>query len=201
MNEINEMYNKYLSFYNDELTNPSMVGWLNKFDQDIRFNILLNIGVKNNDSVLDYGCGLGHLVDYTVSNNLIIKYKGIDINPNYIKLCNRRLPDYQFELGDIDKETDSYDWVLASGVFTVKINYEDMFDKINKAYTISNKGVAFNALLPNEEFTNYGFNTFDPLTILSNLKQIYDNVYLIRGYTDDDFTIYITKNPLEYDIK
>jgi len=54
-------------------------------EQTERFKNLLEIGVKNNDSVLDFSCGLGDLYSYTKDIRLNINYIGVDINRNFIR--------------------------------------------------------------------------------------------------------------------
>jgi cyclopropane fatty-acyl-phospholipid synthase-like methyltransferase len=183
----------------EHIKSPEKVGWASKFDQDIRFQTLLNIGVKENDTILDWGCGLGHLLDFMKNITLSVNYTGIDINEMSLIETRKCFPDNTFKQGDIDDETDKYDWILASGIFSFGITKEDLYEKIDKALTLANKGVGFNCLLPLEKFVEAGFSTFHSNEIFMDLVEKYetlDNDYrvsLITDYTDDDFTIYIKK--------
>jgi len=183
----------------EDIKSPEKVGWASKFDQDIRFQTLLNIGVKENDTILDWGCGLGHLLDFMKNINLSVNYTGIDINERSLIETRKCFPDNTFKQGDIYDETDKYDWILASGIFSFGITKEDLYEKIDKALTLANKGVGFNCLLPLEKFVEAGFSTFHPNEIFMDLVEKYetlDNDYrvsLITDYTEDDFTIYIKK--------
>jgi len=202
MSSIVDFYNTYFNI--DTTTDPKSslkVGWTSKEEQYTRFAILLNVGVKDGDKILDYGCGLGHLVDYLESKNLNVNYTGIDINPKYIQKACELYNNYSFITNEIEDVDEEYDWVIASGVFTVDLTGEEISNKISKVYSLSKKGFVFNLLLYDEEFEKYGFNSFDPYQVLTELKKVYDNVYLITGYLHDDFTIYITKEPLNYDLK
>ena len=202
MKDIVKLYNQFIECSNDsDWSDPKKVGWSTKHEQEVRFKVLLNIGVKENDKILDYGCGLGHLIDYLDKNNIKVDYTGLDINPTYLEIAKETHKESLFKLGDIDDESDEYDWVLASGVFTYGITDEEIESKVSKGVSIAKKGFAFNMLIPSEDFIAYGFNVFDPLETLSDFKQKYDNVYIAQGYTHDDFTIYITKEPLNYDFK
>jgi cyclopropane fatty-acyl-phospholipid synthase-like methyltransferase len=60
------------------------VGWNSKDNQIIRFQRLLDVGVMNGETILDFGCGYGDLYDYTQKKDLKIKYIGVDINKSYI---------------------------------------------------------------------------------------------------------------------
>ena len=183
----------------ESIKSPEKVGWATKFDQDIRFKTLLNIGVQKNDKILDWGCGLGHLIDYMNSINLEVNYTGIDINERSLTETKKCFPYNKFEVGGIYDVTDHYDWVLASGIFSFGITKEDLFENIDKALTIADKGIAFNCLLPLSRFVEAGFSTFDPNEMFMDMVEKYetlDNHYhvsLITDYTEDDFTIYIKK--------
>ena len=60
---------------------PVAVGWLDgKQNQAKRFETLLNIGVQEGDSILDLGCGLGHMVEHLEKIGLNVRYTGIDTN-------------------------------------------------------------------------------------------------------------------------
>ena len=65
-----EITNNRNNFYNEksqsyEMDSAEIVGWMDgKSNQLKRFQTLLDIGVKNGDSVLDFGCGIGHMVEY-----------------------------------------------------------------------------------------------------------------------------------------
>jgi hypothetical protein len=196
--QVLDIYNYYmLQTTPDGYKSPQKVGWANKFDQEIRFKILLDIGVKPGDSLLDWGCGLGHLIDYMKTNNIEgVVYNGIDINTFIINIAKNSFPEHNFDTATIGDVTNNYDWIIASGIFSFGVDIDDIVNDVSKAYSIANKGVAFNCLLPLQPFIESGFSVYDPKEVLDVLSDIYPNVYLIEGYTNDDFTIYITKEPM-----
>ena len=198
---MNEVYKKYIieaydSFRTEtnNITDPMSVGWSNKHNQTTRFQVLLDIGIIKSDKVLDYGCGLGHMLDYI---NLPY-YKGIDINPTSIDIAQRAHPDACFEVKDIMDEQESFEWVIGSGVFSFLISVDDMLDRMDKALEIARKGVAFNFLLPTIDNPEY-FNTFslDRMDyILDRLMNRRNNDFIIEyvtDYVEHDFTIYLNK--------
>lgn len=192
------LYNMFM-LSDGDFKSPEKVGWVNKFDQDIRFKTLLEIGVKTDDTILDWGCGLGHLIDYMNINNVFVNYIGIDINEDSLIETRKMFPDNNFKVGDIEDETEKYDWILASGIFSFQVSKEEMFRKLDKALALSNKGVAFNCLIKSELFPEeLGYSTFDSNEILKDLCVRYKQdssiwVSLITDYTHDDFTIYLKK--------
>ena len=55
--------------------------------------------VQEGNSVLDVGCGNGRLLEVLAEKK--IKYVGLDLSENLIKVCREKYPDYKFEVGEI----------------------------------------------------------------------------------------------------
>jgi len=170
---------------------PVAVGWLDgKQNQAKRFETLLNIGVQEGDSILDLGCGLGHMVEHLEKVGLNVRYTGIDTNKWSIQQA------YQFREatyihGTIFDIQEKYDWGLASGVFNIEFPKEEMLKTINELLSKVNKGVAFN-LLSNSANNNLTYENYIPEEVVSYLK---GNVSIVENYgVENDFTIYIKKN-------
>ena len=170
---------------------PVAVGWLDgKQNQAKRFETLLNIGVQEGDSILDLGCGLGHMVEHLEKIGLNVHYTGIDTSKRSIQQA------YQFKEatyihGTIFDIQDRYDWGLASGVFNVEFPKSEMLETINELLSKTNKGVAFN-LLSNTSNNSLTYENYIPEEIVSHLKGDVSNV---ENYgVENDFTIYIKKN-------
>ena len=188
--DVNTVYNEYLKDF--PLGHYSAVGWTTKETQYKRFEALFGVGITDNTSLLDYGCGLGHLNDYINLNGYKnINYTGIDINPNYITYAIMRYPGQRFLCTDIEPIDEKFDYVIGSGVFTIIIELNDVIKKIEKAYEICNKSVAFNFLHKKSEL--YPLNLYEPKELLSRLSHI-PNIEIIDNYLiNEDFTIYIKK--------
>ena len=170
---------------------PVAVGWLDgKQNQAKRFETLLNIGVQEGDSILDLGCGLGHMVEHLEKIGLNVHYTGIDTSKKSIQQA------YQFREatyihGTIFDIQDRYDWGLASGVFNVEFPKSEMLETINELLSKTNKGVAFN-LLSNTSNNSLTYENYIPEEIVSHLK---GDVSIVENYgVENDFTIYIKKN-------
>ena len=187
--DVNAVYNEYLTGYP---LGHLAVGWTTKETQYKRFEALFGIGVADNTSLLDYGSGLGHLNDYIDHNGYQgIKYTGIDINPNYVGYSTLRYPDKKFLCSDIENITENFDYVVGSGVFTVIVGINDVIKKIEKAYSVCNKGVAFNFLDKKSDL--YPLNLYDPKELVDRLSHL-SNVEVIDNYLiNEDFTIYLKK--------
>ena len=170
---------------------PIAVGWLDgRQNQTKRFETLLDIGVQEGDSILDLGCGLGHMVEHLEKVGLNVRYTGIDTNKWSIQQA------YQFREatyihGTIFDIQDKYDWGLASGVFNVEFPKSEMLETINELLSKTNKGVAFN-LLSNTSNNSLTYENYIPEEIVSHLK---GDVSIVENYgVKNDFTIYIKKN-------
>jgi len=145
------------------------VGWSSERGQIERFRILLSVGVEGGDSILDYGCGLGDLYRYIKDRGYNIKYTGVDINDGFIKECIEKIGDNFKKINSYRDLTKRYDWLVASGVFTVHTSTKYLYDTIDYLYNISNKGVSFN--LMNSSKSGY-----------ENEKTFTSNEVPIRGY-------------------
>jgi ubiquinone/menaquinone biosynthesis C-methylase UbiE len=92
--------------------------------QNVRFNIIKEIGINSNDSILDVGCGFGDLLTFLKETiNYQGKYTGIDITPEFLIECRKRYPDYDFREMDIleDSIYDMWDYVVLTGTLNIKI--------------------------------------------------------------------------------
>jgi cyclopropane fatty-acyl-phospholipid synthase-like methyltransferase len=143
---------KIISYYDKPIYSGSSldnirVGWSSEEGQYERFDILTK-HVKDGEKILDYGSGLGNMVDYFRKKKFGgIDYLGVDINYDFIIESKERYGDGYFLL--IDKYTDvkgSFDWALSSGAFTVHISTNELYNTIDYFYKIVNKGISFNLL-------------------------------------------------------
>jgi SAM-dependent methyltransferase len=90
--------------------------------QDLRFRAIESLLNRDRMTVLDYGCGLGHLFEYINAKNETINYFGIDIVPEFIFTCRQKYgKKADFRLIEPDERiSGSFDIVFASGVFNIK---------------------------------------------------------------------------------
>ena len=191
---------------------PVAVGWLDgRQNQTKRFETLLDIGVQEGDSILDLGCGLGHLSEHLEKINLNVNYTGIDTNKWAIEQAHEfkeninspmlgvpkayRFNEATFLHSTIFEICGRYDWGIASGVFNVGFPKLEMLETINELLSKSKKGVAFNLL--NHADSNFDkdipmeYEIYTPEEIVSHLK---GDVSIVENYgVANDFTIYIRK--------
>jgi cyclopropane fatty-acyl-phospholipid synthase-like methyltransferase len=195
-------YKEILNYYNQSYINnyshnePMFVGWDSEEAQYHRYRALVGIGIENGDSVLDLGCGIGGMYSYLMNSYENIKYTGLDINPNYIYIANMRYPGIEFIAATIDEMGDNtYDYLVASGLFSVGFCIVDILAYIKKALTKTVKGLSFNLLNSNNFTGNNILSGFNPDTIFNLVNDLFPSckVTMVSGYLPDDFTIYVRK--------
>jgi dTDP-glucose 4,6-dehydratase len=61
---------------------------------------------KENPTLLDFGCGLGHFNEWLINNNKKVQYSGLDINEGFYNTCKSKFSNLSFYNIDIFKEND-----------------------------------------------------------------------------------------------
>ena len=200
----NKFYKEITHVY--EMDSSEIVGWMDgKKNQLKRFDTLLDIGVKNGDTVLDFGCGVGHMIEHINKTGLKVKYTGIDINKDAIRKAKTAFmvsdimgirpmespTGIVFSHGSTKDIKENYDWILASGVFNYKFPKAEMIQTVNKLLDHANKGIAFN-LLEAGHITHPDYEFYKKDTIPHYFN---NSAQIVEDYgVDIDLTVYIRKN-------
>ena len=189
-----------------EMDSSEIVGWMDgKKNQLKRFDTLLDIGVKNGDTILDFGCGVGHMIEHINDIGLRVNYTGIALNKDAIRKAKTAFmvsdimgirpmespTGIVFSHGSVKDIKENYDWILASGVFNYKFPKAEMIQTVNKLLDHANKGIAFNLLEAGHIIhPDYEFYKKDTIPhYFNNSAQIVENYGV-----DLDLTVYIRKN-------
>jgi len=198
INRILKHYNK--NIYKNASSNFSKVGWNSSFGQIKRFKIMLDIGVRNNDSIIDYGCGFGDLLKYMKKHAQYknVKYFGVDINNDFINEAKNKYGDNSFSVIKSYKDiNETFDWFLASGVFTVYTSNVDMYKTIDHFYKLVRKGISFNLLNGCDDKDDFSgdlnIRGYDKDRIYTYFKDKYKKVDVIDVFNSYEFNIYIYK--------
>lgn len=178
--------------------NVRAVDWGSEEGQKQRFDVLRDIGVTSDDSVLDIGCGRGDMYAYLQSLQYTGKYHGVDITPGMVEMATKRFPEGNFEHRDVLSspfDENEFDYVLASGIFYLKITDNQGFfkDMVECLYKICAKGLAFNCLstqTSNKETNEFYFDSAEVLNICLKLSPF---ATLRHDYKSNDFTVYLYK--------
>ena len=183
------------------------VKWGSAASQFLRFKVLCDIAPNILTSrILDVGCGLGHLVDYLITQNFQGTYKGLDLVGEMVLNAQKRHPSYHFEVNDIDSipllksplppfckgGEVMYDYVLASGIFAFS-DWAHTTKMIEALFQRAKKGVAFNCLSTLEAERDPYLSYYDPMQVFDFCKTITPEVTMRADYLPNDFTVYLRR--------
>lgn len=186
---INKFYSPFVQFC-DPYSVESL-GWTSEENQNRRFNIIKQIGIKNSDSVLDVGCGYGDF-----SKFLGEKYCGIDLRQHAIDGAAKKYPGKRFITGDINSLDEKFDWVVASGIFCHDYDKweEDTLKTLEKMFSLCNKGIAANFLADSVKEPGEDLKYTNTSEITSKFVHKISPYFIVRqDYGIDDITIYLYK--------
>ncbi|HSR50232.1 MAG TPA: class I SAM-dependent methyltransferase [Acidobacteriota bacterium] len=176
------------------------VGWRSRRQQEVRFQVLLEIGSMAGREVLDVGCGLGDLVD-SLSRLQAAGYTGIDLAGALIEEA-RRLhadsaspPRIDFRQGDLGEDLAIHHWVLASGIFAFPVRDPQRYLRrtVKRMYDLCHLGVAFNCISSYVDYQDDSLVYHDPREVLALAKSLSGRVLLRHDYMPFEFTVYIYK--------
>lgn len=134
------------------------VDWPNAEDAETRYRVMLDIARDSDGprvSLLDIGCGAGHLLEYIRTAGRPFDYRGLDISEKFVDLCRNKFPDVTFHHADLLQDTrgiDPADYLILNGVFTEKLSlsHDDMLEFVQSiltmAWPLATKGLAFNVM-------------------------------------------------------
>jgi SAM-dependent methyltransferase len=206
-------FDKIVKHYEDclEKHGDSYLGvdWPKPEDVFKRYNVMLDIIRVANDksnsvSVLDFGCGAGHLLQYIRDNKFSnVEYAGLDVSEKFVSLCKSKFPGTSFYLADIlenDAKIPSFDYIVMNGVFTEKreLTFEEMWEyfckMLSKTFSFSNKGIAFNVMSKAVEWERDDlFHVPADLLINFLTRNLTRNFIIRNDYGLYEFTTYIYK--------
>ncbi len=175
------------------------LGWKNVDSQTKRFEVLSRVGNLDQSSVLDIGCGLGDLKAFLDQKFAGFSYLGLDQMPEFIqKAIDRYTNELNTSFGLFELSNGilpKADYVFASGLLNYRsdvIGFDN--EMIRKMFEASNVALAFN-MLDASVFPEHPLLVGHDLdTIESYCRCLTSEVKVIRGYLEDDFTIFMYKN-------
>lgn len=189
---------------------PKGLDWDNQENLNKRYQIMSELFIHDKNKqvdILDFGCGYGGFYEYLIKNYFNSHYIGLDINENTLRLFQNKYPELNLYLEDIHLIPDrpwegfpSYDYIICNGTFTVKGDMTQremtnfMCSTLEKLWTKTNKGIAFNCMskVLDYERDDLFHVSFDELSMW-----VYDNLsskFTIRqDYGLREFTIYVYK--------
>lgn len=133
--------------------------------------------IKDGDSVLDIGCGIGEFLSYVAKNRNGLMGAGIDISEYAIEVCKKKMPEGRFEVGNIDEIRNIFATPDVIFMGEVLEHIENPKQAIQKAYEALSEGGRLIITTPNKNAIDSieHINSFDEPTVrslLSNFRNI-----------------------------
>lgn len=200
MNSV-ELRDHYLKLYKLHGDAPEAMQYSSKESQYKRFKILCEIADLSNKTVLDFGCGTGHLGEYLRDHDIVCGYNGTDIVPDFLQVCQKKFPDGSFQPFE-SSPSQTFDFCIVSGVFNNRTEDNLFFLKetVKTLFTVCKLGISFNVMSKYVDYEDPTLFYAYPEDIFSFIKTEVSpfvtlrNDYLVKSSTPPfDFTVYIYK--------
>ena len=170
-----------------------------------RYRILAEIGVSQDSSVGDFGCGTGEFLNFlTKELGYEGSYRGVDIVDEHLVSAAERFPSASFENRDIFDNGfgEEVDFLFVAGVFNNKFPGTDpdlyMKEILLNLYRFAKKGLAFNSLSTYVDYKDENLFYSDPGEVfrfckenLSNLVSLRHDYQLKPGVLAYEYTVYV----------
>lgn len=203
-NDLRRHYEALFETYGDS---PKAVQHADAASQAVRFEILAGVMDSDASSVLDVGCGLGHLLDFLRARDFRGRYHGLDLVPAFIERARARHahdPRATFQLLDVTREPlpNNHEYALLSGVFNNRMpdNEGFMWQTLRAMWAAANRGIAFNALTSYVDWQAPDLHYVDPRSVFDRcVREFTRRVTLRHDYRTRpdrppyEFSIYLFK--------
>lgn len=203
-------YYQQLHFQHDR--KPEAVGWT-KGKEWYRYQALINSWVGHTDSVLDFGCGLGHMGIWmhTIQGRQA-SYSGVDVVPEFIASNKEyfKNPPYKkseylnitpgcFQLIESAEEiTKMYDHIILCGVFNFnpgdpKVHAEHIRDTLAHLFTHCRRGLHVDFLSTDVDYQEPHHHHQSLHELVNMLKPISTRYVIDRVYLPWEFCVHIAR--------
>ena len=193
---VKDFFNKLVEKYG---YSPKSLDYSGEKSQKIKFNIVTEVGIEDNCSVLDVGCGFGDYFNYLKQRGIKnVKYCGIDISNKIVDLAKEKnslvnvIQGNVLDLSDDEK----YDYVISLGFNAVKTgsNWETLTQVLDKMWKLSKKGIAYNAVSTFSEDSPRKIYFVSPAKVIDYImNNLTYKVVFRHDYMPHDFTIFAYK--------
>jgi SAM-dependent methyltransferase len=193
---------KVLDFYGERWKeygyDTRSLGIGSRESQEVRFDVLAQIGDLRDALILDVGCGFGDLRSYLEKRGIPVRYTGLDIQPAFVEEARRRHPGDEFFCADIEgfEPKEPPDYVFISGTFNVKFREDQeawIFGILRRLFERCQRGVGINMLSTYYDPGHYRDDMFycEPARALARAHAITRWIALRHDYLPHDFTLYL----------
>lgn len=195
---IAELYRAAYAAHGDS---PAAVFWP-KGRQAERFASLVSGVAEEPFSVLDFGCGLGHLLPFLAERFEAFTYTGVDLCGEFIAGNRRRHPGGRFRRIDAVRDvTESYDHVVIAGTFNIRYVEDDaanrriVFDALSHLFGRARRTLAVNFMTDEVDYVQEGayHQNVDDLLAFAR-KHLSRRLILDQSYLPYEFTLTVRKD-------
>jgi SAM-dependent methyltransferase len=201
---LNQYFTEKLDIYG---ATPKGVDYNSPEAQEVRFEQLVKlIDPSQKFTIIDYGSGYGALFDFLQRKGWDFEYYGIDLIEKMVlagRETHKDFPHAHFTTDE--KEVPAADYLLASGIFNVKMDssnddwQEFVFQTLRKMDALCSKGFSFNLLTKYSDADRMAQRPDlffgDPLLFFDFCKRNFSrNVALLHDYGIYDFAILVRKD-------
>ncbi|HAA91196.1 MAG: hypothetical protein CMM48_17055 [Rhodospirillaceae bacterium] len=202
MIEISEHHRRLKDYYGPLLTehgeNYRGMGWVTEHLQTVRFEVLSAVGDIRGASILDVGCGSGHLLDWLVERGYTGRYTGLEVQEDLVEHARAnhpasKFPDARFECGEFLEVAEDYraEYVLASGIFPLA-DMALLQRTVTAMFRSAETGAAFNCLSSFTPRRDPDFFMFaNPLEVMAFCTGLTKAFLFRHDYLPQDFTVYL----------
>ena len=168
-----------------------------------RMLAVLQLGAKDNPSMLDIGCGYGSLLDVIKERGYSIDFHGVDICPSMIEFAKSKHEDAKWTVGDV-LDTDfpmQFDYVVCNGILAQKLGTSNRdMDKflitlIKKMFNLARTGIAFNVMTTHVNYMVDNLYYRNPVELLGwCMSELSSHIRLDHAYPLYEYTLYLYKD-------
>lgn len=117
---LRDYFGARLAAYGDD---PRGVDWQSAEAQRARFDALIAVGDLDGATVLDAGCGLGHLYGYLCQQGITVGYTGCDLSEAHISRARAIYPHVRFIAfgARAVAGAEAFDYVIACGLLHLRV--------------------------------------------------------------------------------
>ena len=181
--------------------------WKDAASQRLRFEVLCGIADLDGRSVHDLGAGAGHLLDFLIERGIRADYSGSDLSKAMVEAARIRHPGVPFQELDVlagapDCPTASYDAVVCSGLFHVKLDHTDaewwgfVAAVVRRMFAMCRLGIAFNLMSDRVDFRSPSLYYANPGEVVDFCcRELSRYVVLRHDYPLYEQTIYVYREP------
>jgi SAM-dependent methyltransferase len=167
--------------------------------QEVRFGVLAEpVLARPTSSVLDVGCGFADLYAFLHAHGWSGNYCGIDVSPDLLHVARELHPDLDLREAEVTAAAladASFDFVLASGTFNVRLRTGDNLAHIERALTtmrrIARVAVCVDFLSSYVDYWHPDAWHVDPAAAFAIGKRLSRRVGLRHDYMPYEFALFV----------